>query len=108
MFCFWEANISPITDFDLNREGNSFGKDATKFKNEGAVLENFGEFSKILSNQCTKKALKLHFKAISDGRIFVSGRSKNLKLFQRNQYMNIPIFWNILPDDAFTPIFMTW
>ena len=46
---------------------------------EGAVLENFEDISKILPNYCTQKTLKLHFKDISDGPIFVSGRSENLK-----------------------------
>ena len=46
---------------------------------EGAVLENFEDFLKVLPNWCCQKALKLNFKDISDGPIFVSGRWKNLK-----------------------------
>ena len=41
---------------------------------EVAVLENFEDFLKILPNHYTQKTLKLHFKDISDGPIFVSGR----------------------------------
>ena len=37
------------------------------------------DFSKILPNWCTQKALRLNFNDILDGPIFVSGRSKNLK-----------------------------
>ena len=45
---------------------------------EGAVLEIFEDFLKILPYQCIQRALKLLFKDLPDGPIFVRESSKNL------------------------------
>ena len=59
------GSIAGFSDFRARSDRNGA---------EGAVLENFEDFSKILPNCCTQKTLKMHFMDISDGPIFVSGR----------------------------------
>ena len=43
---------------------------------ESAVLEDYDDLLQFFPDWCTQKALKLHFKDISDGPIFVTGRLK--------------------------------
>ena len=90
-------DVSSITDF------SDFWAWSTRIV---AVLENFENFLIILPNQCIQKALKLHFKDISDEHIFVCGRSKisNFRTDVHNQHFRVRALNFVLKRSTIGPI----